>query len=306
MLTVESKLHERIEVRTMNIKEVVFPVDFSDRSASVCPYVAAVTQRFKSRLTLLHVVECLPSASSPSDRLNTPDQVELESRKDEAARAMTAFQHQYIPHVESEVCVLVGDPATAIVTYGGESQERILVMPTRGYGPFRRMLLGSVTAKVLHDAKCPVLTSPHMEQAIRSDEWFGLRRILCAVGLDWETDMVLKRSAELASQLEAELMAVHVITPVEEGLLPLMDPGSPPLSTDSVEAAMQDALNRTGIPAQVLVSVGEISRQVASAARDHKADLIVIGRGGAPELPGRLGSHGYAIVRRAPCPVMCV
>jgi nucleotide-binding universal stress UspA family protein len=45
---------------------------------------------------------------------------------------------------------------------------------------------------------------------------------------------------------------------------------------------------------------------VAAAARDRHVDLIVIGRGGAPELSGRLGSHAYAIVRRAPCPVLCV
>jgi nucleotide-binding universal stress UspA family protein len=168
------------------------------------------------------------------------------------------------------------------------------------------MLLGSVTAKVLHDAKCPVITGPHLEKAIDPKQWFKLERILCAVALDWETDRVLRLSGALAEHLGAELVATHVITPVEEGLLPLIEPGGPPLTVDTVRTAMEDALNRTGVTAQIDVSMGETSRRVACAANVHKADLVVIGRGGAPELPGRLGSHGYAIVRRAPCPVMCV
>jgi nucleotide-binding universal stress UspA family protein len=179
-------------------------------------------------------------------------------------------------------------------------------MPTRGFGPFRRMLLGSVTAKVLHDAHCPVLTGPHLEKAIDSGHWFKIQRIMCAVGLDWETDETLKQSARLADQLKAELMAMHVITPVEEGLLPLMEPGGPPFSVDSVRKAMQDALDRTGGSACIHVSVGEASRGVACAAKEHNADLVVIGKGGGPELPGRLGSHGYPIIRRAPCPVPCI
>ena len=48
----------------MNIKEVVFPVDFSERSVEVCPYVAALTRRLGAKLTLLHVIDSLPLGSS--------------------------------------------------------------------------------------------------------------------------------------------------------------------------------------------------------------------------------------------------
>src|SRR5688572_28433079 len=175
----------------MKIKEIVFPVDFSERCVEVCPYVAAVARRLRAALTLLHVVETSPPGSSPTDRLNTADQRELYERQAKARQELTAFQQQYIPHVPSQTCALAGDPARTIVDYGGNDKARMIVMPTRGLGPFRRMLLGSVTAKVLHDAKCPVLTSPHLERAIDPQRWFDLRRIMCAVALDWETDEVL-------------------------------------------------------------------------------------------------------------------
>ena len=101
---------------------------------------------------------------------------------------------------------------------------------------------------------------------------------MCAVGLDWETDEILKQSAEFADQLGTQLIATHVITPVEEGLLPLVDPGGPPISTESIQKAMQEALDRTGVPAHVHVLVGEASRRVACAAKEYNADLIVIGK----------------------------
>ena len=164
----------------MHIKEIVFPVDFSQHSIDVCPYVAALTRRLGAKLTLLQVVESLPPGSSPLDRLHTADEAEMAQRKQLAERALSAFQQQYIPHVPSQLCVLVGDPAGSIVAFGGETRERMIVMPTRGFGPFRQMLLGSVTAKVFHDAKCPVLTGPHLETAIRPKEWFNVRSGLCA------------------------------------------------------------------------------------------------------------------------------
>lgn len=290
----------------MNFKEIVFPIDFSKQSIDACPYVAALAHRLEARLTLVHVVEGLPPGSSPLDRLYIGDDSELNRRMQQANAALAAFRRQYTPQGPSEIRVLVGDPSSCIVNYGGERDGRMIVMPTRGFGPFRQMLLGSVTAKVLHDSRCPVLTGPHLEAAIHPTNWFELRRIMCAMALDWETDEALKVSAELAHQLGADLIAMHVVTPVEEGLLPLVEPGSPPLSKEAIRKAMKDTLARMGISASVHVSVGEPSRHLASAAKEHHVDLIVIGRGGGPELPGGLGSHGYAIVRRAPCPVLRV
>ena len=290
----------------MNIQEIVFPIDFSERSVDACPYVAAIAQRFGARLTLLHVIENLSPALSTADQISPVEAAAPEHWRIRAMAALNAFQHQYIPHIASETCVLVGDPATAIVAYAGQSGEKMVVMPTRGYGPFRQMLIGSVTAKVLHDAKCPVLTGPHLDRAIQATEWFSLRRILCAVSLNWETDGLLKHSTELARQLGLEMTAVHVVSPVEEGMLPLVDPHGPPLSTAAARSALTQAVHRAGGLGGVCVTVGEVSREVARAARAHNADLVVIGRGGAPDLPGRLGSHAYGIIRRAPCPVLCI
>jgi nucleotide-binding universal stress UspA family protein len=290
----------------MNIKEIVFPVDFSQGSVDACPYVAAVTRRFGAKLTLIHVVETPSAAALSGNEASSAVVASAERLRIQAIAALEAFQQQYIPHIDSEVRVLMGEPAAAIVAYAGDSSEKMIVMPTRGYGPFRQMLLGSVTAKVLHDAKCPVLTGPHLDRAIHPAERFSLHRILCAVSLNWETDRLLKFSTQLARQLGLELTAFHVVSPLEEGMLPLCAPSNPPLSTANARSALQQAVHGAGGLGAVCVTIGEVSREVARAARTHNADLVVIGRGGAPEAPGKLGSHAYAIVRRAPCPVLCI
>ena len=56
-----------------------------------------------------------------------------------------------------------GAPAEIIARYVRERGVDLIVMPTHGYGGFRRVLLGSVTAKVLHEVRCPVWTTAHSE-----------------------------------------------------------------------------------------------------------------------------------------------
>ena len=280
----------------MRIEELIFPVDFTERCAEACPYLAVLTDRLGARLTLLHVLECGTAGGGDGA---------LDRRRAAASDALSAFREQFIPQSDPKCEVLVGDPAQSIVTYAGETRQRMIVMPTHGAGPFRRMLLGSVAAKVLHDARCPVLMGPHLEKAIHPGEWFKLKRVVCAVALDWETSATLRYAAELADQLGAHLVVTVVISTVEDRLLQLLVDQPAPVSTESVEQTLRDMLPRAGVSAHVDVCRGEISRQVAHAARRYEADLIVIGKGGEPEERARLGTHAYAIVRRAPCPVVC-
>lgn len=55
----------------------------------------------------------------------------------------------------------------------------LIVMPTHGYRRFEKLLLGSVTAKVLHKSKCPIWTGAHVKEV--SDEQALIRNVLCAI-----------------------------------------------------------------------------------------------------------------------------
>src|SRR5262249_39220234 len=105
--------------------------------------------------------------------------------------------------------VLEGDAALEIVEYARVEKAGLIVMPTHGYGPFRRFIVGSVTTKVLHDAQCPVLTGVHVER--REDQQaFGVGRILCAIGLGPDDARVLRWAEEFAKAAGSYLVAGHV------------------------------------------------------------------------------------------------
>lgn len=61
--------------------------------------------------------------------------------------------------VEVDKDVLFQDPAHALVA--ASANLDLLVMGSRGHGPVRSVLLGSVSRRVTADAACPVLVLPH-------------------------------------------------------------------------------------------------------------------------------------------------
>ena len=85
----------------------------------------------------------------------------------------------------------------------------MIMMSTRGCGLYRRFLLGSVTAKVLHDSDCPVWTTTHIEEAPPAQP-VSCRKIACAVDLGPHTERVLSWASRLASGIDARLLVIHV------------------------------------------------------------------------------------------------
>jgi hypothetical protein len=81
------------------------------------------------------------------------------------------------------------------------------------------LLLGSVTAKVLHDVTCPVLTSAHEPQPTltASD---GLQSILCAVALSSQSDAVFRAAGFLAQAYGARICLLHIEPSPGENCLP--------------------------------------------------------------------------------------
>jgi nucleotide-binding universal stress UspA family protein len=63
-----------------------------------------------------------------------------------------------LPPVPVERVRLTGDAGRALV--GESSRTGMLVLGSHGRGPFRRALLGSVSAHVVRDARCPVIVCP--------------------------------------------------------------------------------------------------------------------------------------------------
>jgi nucleotide-binding universal stress UspA family protein len=202
--------------------------------------------------------------------------------------------------------VVEGDPARQIVDYARDHGVDLIVMATHGYGPFRRFLLGSVTAKVLHDATCPVWTGPHLEKA-PSYETIGFRRIVCAIDLAVGSGAVLEWAGRFSREYGAELVIVHALP---ESLVQWEGVYFDPEWRSQAAATARDQIVRLQeelkVAGEVLIEIGYVPVVVSDLASRRGADLLVIGRGREAGLLGRLRANAYAILRESPCPVVTI
>jgi len=279
-------------------KNILFPVDFSDRSKALCPYVKAMVEQFHARLTVIHVVEVPIETFGSVDR-SFPVVFDFPAMKPHIEEMLKDYA--VVPGAES--VVEEGDAAVSVADYASRHGVDLIMMPTHGYGKFRTLLMGSVVSKVLHDADCAVWTAPHAEDpAMR--EHLPCRNIVVAVDRGVEQTPVLRRAAELAQELGAGLSLVHAVPGAERMLA---DTGGDEFGLFLLDAARKDMVKlQTGAGTSFEASViaGGVGKVVRQAALDRHADLVVIGRGVMHATFGRLRTQSYDIIRQSPCPVL--
>ena len=286
-----------------NLKHILFPVDFSEQNCSIAPYVACMASRYGARVTLLHVVE-IPTGGYPE----WPAQaslVDFEAVANDRKQSLNSFLQSEFQSVAASRLMLEGDPARQISEYADRHNVDLIMMPTHGYGPFRRFLLGSITAKVLHDVKCPVWTSAHLPE--RAAPPAGYRSILCAVDLTPKSVSLMQWAAAFAREHGATLRLVHAIPAAEPA--GGIDIEGRRFRAILVEIALEELAKmqqQAKTDLGVLVEGGDVAPVVHRAAELHHADLVVIGRGVMQEVFGRMRTHVYSVIREAPCPVISV
>jgi nucleotide-binding universal stress UspA family protein len=259
--------------------------------------------RYQSEVTMLHVVA---KNDYPLVGMEVPvDLRDLwKARVADAQEKLDSFLTDEFHGLPVKRLLLEGDPAIHIVETAHANGANLIVMPTHGYGPFRRFIIGSVTAKVLHDADCPVLTGVHMEKGPTQPTIF--RTILCAIDLGPQSGAAFGWAAELAQQLNAHLHVIHVLPQVETGQAGYFDQDWWLDLKRSARQQIDELQQKAGTQADVIIDSGDIAKVVRSYTESVQADLVVIGRHVDSGLLGRLRTHAYAIVREAPCPVVSV
>ena len=285
-----------------SLTKILLPVDFSERSALAVRYARELALHFHSELILAHVLP--PLHSEYGMQITGSMLVDVyRSRTDQAERDLNAFEPEALAGLNVRRLLLHGDPASKIVELAREEHVDLIAMPTHGYGPFRRFILGSNTAKVLHDADCPVWTGVHIEEAPPIAAPFA--KILCAVDLGPQSARALAWASWLQREFHGHLTLIHAIAAHSEAL------DEPDLSwrTGIREIAEEELLRlqrETGAEADLLLEAGEPARVICSAAARVGAGTVVIGRGSAAGNFGRLRTNSYAIIRQSPCPVVSV
>jgi universal stress protein A len=143
-------------------------------------------------------------------------------------------------------------------------------------------------------------------QALAVAPAFKIEKILVPVDFSDCSKKALEYAIPFAKQFGAELHLVHVLEPFPA--VPEMAPFDPDTIEDAHRdmASLEKAVGKK-VRTTALFRDGTPHREIAEAARELGADLIIISTHGHKGLARMvLGSTAEKVVRYAPCPVLIV
>jgi Universal stress protein UspA and related nucleotide-binding proteins len=137
-------------------KRIVVAYDGSDHAIKALNTAIELAKAFDSKLDVVEVVDTaallgMGFAPIPSDviaQIYNKAQNDVEQAKKKA-------QEAGVKDVTSQV--LEGDPATSIIEYASKNGADLIVIGSRGLSTFKRLILGSVSSKVVQESRVPVL-----------------------------------------------------------------------------------------------------------------------------------------------------
>jgi nucleotide-binding universal stress UspA family protein len=282
--------------------KILYPVDYSEPCQAIIPYVREMACHFNAELTVGHAYEPLTSITQSELLVTDPDlQARAHALEEERLRQFAA--HAF-PGQTVESIVELGEPGSVIDKLAQQYRTDLVMLATRGHGTLRRLLLGSITAKVLHDVNAAVWTgvgSSLVEHAVT----IPYRSIVCALDDSNEAESVLRAAASFAAAYRAQLWIVHVVS---------TPPAYPDVDLDQHIAQLTEASQfrlrelkaKVGVDAPHTVVDALLADGIHQEIIRRKADLLVTGRGHTIGTFSRLWSHLYSIIRDSPCPVLSV
>jgi nucleotide-binding universal stress UspA family protein len=303
---------EKPEANMADIRRILCPVDFSEGSRHSLEHAIVFAKWYAAEITVFHVYSApqplVPVATVPG---NVPLLPALQP--DEVTEEVRRFcQPLTPPDVGLAFAVNEGSPAKEIVRHADEISADLLIMSTHGRGGFERLILGSVTEKVLRTTLRPVLTVPP-PVGTPSPGPATYKTILCPLELSEASSRALEYALSLAKEADARLILLHVV----EGLTEQPYPSEAAqfnvpeyhrhLEEDAMKrlkAAVPDE-DRTWCQPEERVESGKAYREILRVAADTRAELIVMGVHGKGVVDRWLfGSTTSHIVRQATCPVL--
>jgi len=288
-------------------RRILFPVDYSDPCRQAAPYVKDMVAKFSADLIVMKAFEFPPmgiiESGYETGMASIPPISSADIQSMEETR-LKEFIKANLEGVKLRSVLKEGDAALAIDHMVQHEGIDLVMMPTRGQGAFRRMLLGSVTSKVLHDANCAIWTDTHSALE-RHKPNLPYQSIVCAMGLSDESRAILHGAAAMAKAYGAKLHMVHSVETPPAAYEVDFGPFRKELM-DAAEAELQKLRAEAQVDATITVGSGAVAEVVRVEAEKQKADLVVTGRGHSQGALSRVWSALYSIVRESPCPVLSI
>lgn len=136
---------------------ILFPVDFSESSSKIVPYVQTVAQKFGSQIHILfaaRVFDHFTSIYVPHPSIN---KFEKELMEGAEKRLYEFVDENFSEFPQTKTAVLAGDPSEEIIKYIQEHKIDLVIMGTHGRKGMDKIIFGSVAERVVKTASVPVM-----------------------------------------------------------------------------------------------------------------------------------------------------
>jgi nucleotide-binding universal stress UspA family protein len=139
------------------MKNILIPVENFSEDQEVITEAVEIAKKFDSKITLFHVdnAQMLVSRLQYEAYIDREMFTEKLDTKEIQDKLKNKYKEQGVSNIETKE--LVGDPASEIINEADEGDYDLVIMRTHGMGATKRFMLGSVTNKVVHHIKKPIL-----------------------------------------------------------------------------------------------------------------------------------------------------
>ena len=276
---------------------ILCPTDFSDRAGLALRHARDLAKVWKSRLLVLYANQFLPPPHFTSRQIEDLVRT-LEKSKQSARESLVSYIQETIgDDVESTALVIEDHPVPAIVKAAEDYSADLIVMGTHGRSDINRVLMGSVTERILRETNRPVLTVRQKEGSTGESQ-LSIKTVLCPVNFTDVSKYALEHAVSVSMAFQAELVLLKVVESDER----ISDEEINQQLCDWMPAGIRDHCRMRD-----LIRSGDASNQIISVAEEIDADLIVLG---AQHKLLRdvtvIGTTTMRVTRHSPCAVLTV
>ncbi len=293
----------------MEVKLILCPIDFSEFSIRAYRHALSLAEHYRAKVVALHVVELFrfPSAgfAASAGLYDEFCHAARESGKEQLQEFLKNHAHD---EIHPELVVHQGIASDSILLFAQTQKTDVIVMGTHGRRGYDRLMLGSVTDRVIRRAPCPVLAvCKPSHDSMAADRERGhdhhLRRIIFCTDFSENSERALNYAISATEEYDAELTLLHVLEDVPR-----------PAKTEQAIAAATEQLDklippegRETLKIKTAVRIGKPYRQIIQLALETQADMVAMGVHGRGALDlAVFGSTTYRVMQLGPCPVLAV
>jgi nucleotide-binding universal stress UspA family protein len=293
----------------LEIKLILCPIDFSEFSARAYRHALSLAEHYRAKLVALHVVELWrhPSVgfAASAELYDEFCQAVCEGGKEQLQEFVKDHTHD---EIQPELMVHQGIAADSILSLARAQKADVIVMGTHGRRGYDRLMLGSVTDRVMRRATCPVLavSNPPHDAAAAGKELapaHHLTRVLFCTDFSENSKRALNYAISATEEYDAELTLLHVL---EEVPSPAKKQETTAAATEHLEKLISPEGRKT-LKIKTAVRIGKPYRQIIQLALETQTDIVIMGVHGRGALDlAVFGSTTYRVMQLGPCPVLAV